>query len=1049
MSVPIPEPGQLVRVRQRPFVVLTVTTSALPNFKPGPPAQAQHLVSLSSVEEDGLGEELQVIWELEPGVSCYQRSSLPELHDFDEPRRFDAFLDAVAWGAVSSADTKALQSPFRSGIEVDDYQLDPVVRALTMPRVNLLVADDVGLGKTIETGLVAQELVLRQRVRTILVVCPSSLQIQWRDEMRDKFGMEFRIIDTAMLQDLRRRRGIHVNPWIHFPRLITSVDFLKRERPLRLFRETLPSGDEPTYPRKFDLLIVDEAHNVAPSGRGKYAADSLRTSAIRTLAPHFEHKLFLTATPHNGYSESFSALLELLDNQRFARAVKPSRPQLEAVMVRRMKSELELRWDGSRRFAKREVQHLEVDYTESERAAHRNLRKYAKLRQQAAELDAAGRMATEFVLKLLKKRLFSSPAAFSTTLAKHRKSLGKGGAGELVALRRQVEELDDDFANDEEYEETVLETMEVVSGHLGKASAEEKRLLDELIAYASDAAAGKDSKAQCLIRWLKATIKPDNKWSDNRVIIFTEYRDTQKWLHDLLAASGLAGGERLKLIYGGMPLEDREKIKAAFQSSPASSDIRILLATDAASEGLNLQNHCHRLIHYEIPWNPNRMEQRNGRVDRHGQKSPEVDIFHFAGKGFDKAKADTTPGDLEGDLEFLMRAALKVETIREDIGKMGPVIAAQVEEAMLGRRHSLDTTQAERDSEPVRQMLKFERQLREQLKKLESQLHDTKRELRLESTNIRNVVVTGLALSGQPPLKVVSVPDIPEGEAFEVPILSGSWSRCIDGLAHPHTGVQRPVVFDHSLAAGRDDVVLCHLNHRLVQMCLRLLRAEIWSLDQTKKLHRFTARMVTDNDLQSPAVIAHGRLLVLGGDNQRIHEEIIMAGGILKAGRFNRFNVGEAKTAFEAATDRSAPGFIEDTLKTLWPKLEKSVLEALEARMKERTKNLRGFLDDRAEQEVRNITAVMTELEKSIREVVDKKEDPQMLFDWAESERDQRQRDLDGLARRLQEIPAELAKEVEHLRARYRDPSPKLFPVCITFLIPPRAVAELKHGGGR
>jgi SNF2 family DNA or RNA helicase len=184
-----------------------------------------------------------------------------------------------------------------------------------------------------------------------LVVCPSSLQIQWRDEMRDKFGMEFRIVDTAMLQDLRRRRGIHVNPWIHFPRLITSVDFFKRERPLRLFRETLPSGDEPTYPRKYDLLIVDEAHNVAPSGRGKYAIDSLRTAAIRTLAPHFEHKLFLTATPHNGYSESFSALLELLDNQRFARAVKPSRPQLEAVMVRRMKSELELRWDGSRRFA--------------------------------------------------------------------------------------------------------------------------------------------------------------------------------------------------------------------------------------------------------------------------------------------------------------------------------------------------------------------------------------------------------------------------------------------------------------------------------------------------------------------------------------------------------------------------------------------------------------------------------------------------------------------------------------------------------------------------
>ena len=118
-------------------------------------------------------------------------------------------------------------------------------------------------------------------------------------------------------------------------------DFLKRERPLRTFRETLPVGDRPTYPRAYDLLIVDEAHNVAPSGRGKYATDSDRTEAIRPITPHFEHKLFLSATPHNGYRESFAAFLELLDNQRFSRMV-PDRAQLETVMVRRMKSELKL-----------------------------------------------------------------------------------------------------------------------------------------------------------------------------------------------------------------------------------------------------------------------------------------------------------------------------------------------------------------------------------------------------------------------------------------------------------------------------------------------------------------------------------------------------------------------------------------------------------------------------------------------------------------------------------------------------------------------------------
>ena len=190
MSASLPEPGQFVIVRQRPFVVNEVEASTLPL-----PATVQdhttrqHLVRLSSVEDEGLGEELSVIWEIEPGVTALDRAQLPALKNFDEPRVFDAFLDAVTWGAVSSADDKALQAPFRSGVEVDDYQLDPVVRALSMPRVNLLIADDVGLGKTIEAGLVTQELILRHRARSILIVCPSSIQVQWKEEMRDKFGL--------------------------------------------------------------------------------------------------------------------------------------------------------------------------------------------------------------------------------------------------------------------------------------------------------------------------------------------------------------------------------------------------------------------------------------------------------------------------------------------------------------------------------------------------------------------------------------------------------------------------------------------------------------------------------------------------------------------------------------------------------------------------------------------------------------------------------------------------------------------------------------------
>jgi hypothetical protein len=195
--VSCPEVGQLVVVRKRPFVVVEIVPSAVTTAIAA--KVTSNLLKLSSVEDDGLGEELEVVWELEPGTSTHEKSTLPEPTSFDDPKRLQAFLDAVRWGAISQSDDRTLHSPFRSGIEIDDYQLDPVVRALSMPRVNLLIADDVGLGKTIEAGLVVQEMILRHRVRSVLIVCPSSLQLQWRDEMRDKFGLEFRIIDSESI----------------------------------------------------------------------------------------------------------------------------------------------------------------------------------------------------------------------------------------------------------------------------------------------------------------------------------------------------------------------------------------------------------------------------------------------------------------------------------------------------------------------------------------------------------------------------------------------------------------------------------------------------------------------------------------------------------------------------------------------------------------------------------------------------------------------------------------------------------------------------------
>jgi superfamily II DNA or RNA helicase len=897
--------------------------------------------------------------------------------------------------------------------------------------------------------------IIRHLIRSELNECPSGLQIQWREQMRDKFGLDFRIVDSEAMKLLRRSRGLHVNPWSHYPRLITSIDFLKRERPLRLMREVLPAPGQPSYPRRFDMLVVDEAHNVAPSGTGKYATDSQRTQAIRLLAPHFEHKLFLSATPHNGYPESFSALLELLDDQRFARAVRPRAEQLAAVMVRRLKRELPPRWDGSPRYPERVIEALEVAYTSEERQAHADLKRYSELRAAGARSDGE-RYATEFVLKLLKKRLFSSPEAFRTTLEKHVESMGKRrGAPELTAatglLRRMVEGLDGELEvdNDAEWDEATAEAVGEAATLFRPLSAEETALVEGLRAHAARASARGDSKLHALLVWLKQTLMPDGRWNNERVILFTEYRGTQKWLHERLVVAGFVGPGRVQLMYGGMPLDEREQVKNAFQASPAQSDVRILLATDSASEGLDLQNHCSRLVHIEVPWNPNRMEQRNGRIDRHGQRQPRVHIFHFVGQGYHqraRTAQDANPGDLEGDLEFLLRAARKVETIREDLGKVGPVIARQVTEAMLGKRRQLDTTEAERQSQPARELLRLRRaenELAAQLARLHGQLQDTRRELNLTPDSVQAVVEAGLALAGWPPLAEATLSGVwpdpqhqrPRCPVFRLPRLEGTWRSCYVGLEHPHSGESRPIVFDHTLSQGRDDVVLVHLNHRLVQMCLQLLRAQVWSQGD-QKLSRITARMVPVNTAEHPVAIAHARLVVLGADNQRIHEEVIFAGGQLREGRFTRIErIGELERLAAAGLPQPAPEWFLASVHPNWPTHRDNLWRALDARMKDRTRTLQSRLDERAESEVQALRAGIDELVASIRSQLTEAHPQLELF--TTPEREQLERDRSALERRLHELPQELAREEQRIRARYANPTPRFFPVAVSYLVPP------------
>lgn len=1035
---PAPEQGQLVEVRKRQWIVAEVVRSGLPSLGlEGTLPGGQHMISLTSIEDDALGEELEVVWEIEPGARVLERAGLPQPDGFDNPARLDAFLHAVRWGAITDADYQTLQSPFRSGITIEDYQLDPVVRAIQMPRANLLIADDVGFGKTIEAGLVIQELLLRHRARTVLVVCPASLQIKWRDEMQGKFGLEFRIVDTALLKDLRRSRGIHVNPWTHFPRLITSIDWLKRDIPIRMMRDALPP--HPTYPRRFDILVVDEAHNVAPTGSAHYAVDSLRTQAIRILAPHFEHRLFMTATPHNGYAESFSALLELIDDQRFARGIAPDREQLTAVMVRRLKDDI-VDWKGDPKFAKRHLVPLEVEYSDEERRIHRMLVEYSELRQRSDRVDGA-RYATDFVLKLLKKRLFSSPAAFARTLDRHRESLRRRTRDESAdqsarLVRRAIEEVEEEYADDVAYEELLGEAVDTAASVIRATSDREQDVLDELSRWADQARVRADSKVEALLAWLDEQIRPDGKWSDQRVIIFTEYRATQNWLVEILTSRGYGDPQRLMTLYGGMDPDQREQIKSAFQAALDESDVRILVATDAASEGIDLQNHCNLLIHYEIPWNPSRLEQRNGRIDRHGQRQREVYIHHFVGAGYADAadERDIPVGDLYGDLEFLMRAVIKVERIRQDLGRVGPVIAQQVEDAMLGRRRTLDTRAAEAQAAAARNVLRIERRIREQIERLHERLLESRRRLELTPENVRAVIEAGLELAGQPGLRRTQLSGV-DGEIFQMPAFGGTWARCAEGLAHPHTGRRRPITFDHSVIDGRDDVVLVHLEHRLSQMCLRLLRAEVWAPDNSKRMHRVTARLVPDDELDGPAVVAHARLVVVGDDHHRLHEELINAGGLIRQGRFARLAVGQIDSALRASSPSLPSAGMLGELEGIWPRIENSLVAALEIRRNDRMQYILNALARREEKDVQDMTRILEELSHAIEAELAEPAVEQLAL-WSPEEKEQLRRNIDSLRARAAAIPDESQREAVVIRRRYANPDARLFPVAITFLVP-------------
>jgi hypothetical protein len=249
LEVAVGDADDAVQVRQRQYLVEKID--------PG----ERGLIHLVCLDDDAQGRSLQVIWELELGARVLRPESmgLGPVSSVDEPRTFAAYYHALKWSCVSATDARLFQSPFRAGIKIMNHQLTALKKALELPRVNLFIADDVGLGKTIEAGLVLQELVLRQRVDFVVIVCPASVLLQWRDEMDKRFGLGFEVYNRAFVQRRRQDRGFGVNPWGTHNRFIISYQTLRRPE----YRDPLLAalGDQ----AKKSLLIMDEAHTAAPS----------------------------------------------------------------------------------------------------------------------------------------------------------------------------------------------------------------------------------------------------------------------------------------------------------------------------------------------------------------------------------------------------------------------------------------------------------------------------------------------------------------------------------------------------------------------------------------------------------------------------------------------------------------------------------------------------------------------------------------------------------------------------------------------------------------
>jgi len=550
------------------------------------------------------------------------------------------FHQAFLLEQVLGPDTILVVEPGR--LRIEPYQLVPLSRALRMNRPRLLIADDVGLGKTIEAGLIVAELVARHQVYRVLIVTPAGpLMEQWKQEMLDRFGLLLVEANRESLERIRKQTELGANPFEHLPLAIASMDFLKQDNVLDLLERT-------TY----DLIIMDEAHHYCETGIDagdlERIENSQRRKLAQTLARRTDALLLLTATPHDGYERSYTSLIELLDPMLVDRTGQV-RPEVQSThVVRRLKRHVLLTnplTGETVSFPERMVIPVPVmasdDHDSEFVALHKRLLEFIVPALKRALRTRRYDDALAF-LALLKRSTSTVSALLSTLEAVQRRfqDLAESKAEEQESRsqrRKSLRALKRRYARfglltpEEERERDALEVEELAQqlSLLDRESRQEKAEIErsESIAASLDqvrkiAARARDIKLEALIEEVGRIRKQEPRAN---ILVYTEYVDSLQAAESHLRAAGV---ERILTITGNDDVQQRQQITQRFRTE----DNLILISTDTSAEGLNLHDRCHHLIHLELPWNPNRLEQRNGRIDRYGQwKTPYIRYLYLCG----------------------------------------------------------------------------------------------------------------------------------------------------------------------------------------------------------------------------------------------------------------------------------------------------------------------------------------------------------------------------------------------------------------------------------